>query len=369
MAATLIGLSGIAARAQTDDEVSALIAEALLLSEWHTSFNTTFGLGYKDNVFLSHADPEGLPFFAVTGEFLRFRTAPVGLRASFFSNGEVRNFFGNGISHQEYTAFNQALLEYDFNPRLTGTLLGQYYYQNQILDISVTETNREPVPVRGHTFNVRPGARLNLPARLWLEVGAPLTRQFFDEPLDDYYESGCRVSVGATFPRAQITLSYEPLWRWYDTDPARTATGDAITNSHRFWFQQNVRLIWRHYWDEGRHWRTAATLGGRINSENGEGYSDYTKWFLAGRVEYRAHGWGITAEGRFGHYNYQTQTVSASNAAHRERFEWGAALTIERQLAEKLTALAGFEHETTDSNDPLETYSVNTVSVAVRWEF
>src|SRR5262245_33402070 len=173
MAATLIGLSGIAARAQTDEEVSALIAEALLLPEWHNLLTGTTSAGYKDNVFLAHANPEGAPFITFGGEYMLLRTPLTGPRVSFFANGEARHFFGNGISHQEYTAFNQALVEYDFNTALTATLLGQYYYQDQVLDVSVSETNREAVPVRGHTFSARPGARLSLPGRFWLELGVP----------------------------------------------------------------------------------------------------------------------------------------------------------------------------------------------------
>lgn len=369
MAATLIGLSGIAARAQTDKEVSDLIADAMLLPQWHTVVTTTTGPGYKDNVFVAHANPQALPFLFLGGELLSFRAAPTGPRLSFFSNAEARHYFGSGVSHQEYTAFNQALLEHDFNSALTGTFLAQYYYLDQVLDISVTETNREAVPVRGHTFSVRPGGRLNLGGGFSIEVAAPLTRQFFDEPLDDYYEAGFKVAPAYNYPRGQVSLSYEPAWRPYDTDPARTASGAAITNSHRFWFQQNARLTWRHFFDAEKHWRMTTSLGGRINNENGAGYSDYMKWFVSERFEYRAHGWEISAEGRFSGYYYQTQTVSASNPARRDRSEWAALLGIERLLSEKVAVVGNFEHETTDSNDPLETYSVNTLSIALRWEF
>ncbi len=370
MAATLVGLSGIAARAQTDEEVSALIAEALLLPEWHNVFTTTLGGGYKDNVFLAHADPQGLPFVTFGGELLSFRTAPTGPRVSVFANAEGRHFFGDGVSHQEYTAFTQGLVEHAFNETLTATLLGQYYFQDQVLDISVSETNRQPVAVRGHTFGLRTGARVNFPGRWWIELEAPLTRQFFDEPLDDYYEAGFKLSLSYKYRGdSQVSLSYEPVWRPYDNDPARTAAGAAITNSHRFSFQQNTRLRWRHDWDDEKHWRTVGTLGGRLNDENGGGFSDYTKWFVSGKVEYRARGWDISAEGRFSTYYYQTQTVSATNPALRERSEWTAAFEIERELSEKVVLVGSFEHDTTDSNDPLETYSVNTVSVGLRWEF
>ena len=58
MAATLVGLSGIDSRAQTEEEVAALLDEALRLPEWQTMLTASTGAGYKDNVFLANTDPE-----------------------------------------------------------------------------------------------------------------------------------------------------------------------------------------------------------------------------------------------------------------------------------------------------------------------
>jgi hypothetical protein len=262
------------------------------------------------------------------------------------------------------------MVEQDFNDTLTGSLLGQYYFQDQVLDVSVSETNREAVTVLGHTLSARPTLRVNLPRRLWLELESPVTRQYFDEPLDDYWEAGLKFTFGYKYRRdSQVALVYEPFWRPYDTDPARTATGTAIPNSHRFSFQQNARVVWRHHWDEEKHWRTVMTLGGRINEENGGDYYDYSKWFAAGRIEYHVHGWEISGEARYAGYHYPIQTVSATNPAHRERTEWTASVQIERQLDEKVSVVGSYDYETTGSNDPLETYHVNTVSLSLRWEF
>jgi len=370
MAATLLGLSGVGAQTVTDDEVSALLAEALLSAEWNTIFTGENGAGYKDNVFISHDDPQGAAFVSARAELLVLRFAPLGPRFNIFANADAHHYFGNGVSHQEYTVFSQAHFEKDFNDRFQGSIAAQYFYQDQLLDVSVSETNREAVPVLGNTFNVRPGVRMELPAQNWLALDAHATRQFYEEPLDDYWETGFRLTLGHSYGwNSQAALSYEPFWRPYDTDPARTASGDAITNSHRQAFQQDVRLVWRHHWNEAKSWSTVLGIGARLNSENGDGYFDYVRWSATGKIQYRAHGWEISAEGRFAHYDYQTQTVSTTDTEKRRRTDWTAALEIERQLAEKLAWVTSYEYETTLSNDPLETYTVNTVSTAIRWEF
>lgn len=370
MAATLIGLTGMTARAQTDAEVEALLVEALLLPDWETILSGSAGVGYKDNVFLSHAEPEGAAFVAASAELLVLRLTPVGTRFNFFGNAEPRNFFGNGISHQELTSFSQALVERDFTDTFSGSLAAQYYFQDQILDVSVTETNREAVPVIGHTVSLKPNVRANLPARNWIELEGSGTRQCFTETLDDYWEGGGKLTFGRGDPhRSHVKLSYEPLWRMYDSDPARTASGEAITNSLRTSFQQDVRVTWRQHWDQAQHWRTALSGGIRLNDENGGGYADYTRWYGAARIQYRARGWEISAEGRFARYDYHNQTVSATDTAKRNRTEWRAVLNVERELAETVAWVTSYEYETTLSNDPLETYSVNTVSTSLRWEF
>jgi len=370
MAATLLGLSGIAARAVTDDDVSALLAESLLSPEWETIFTGEIGNGYKDNVFLAHDDPQGAAFVSARAELLVLHFAPFGPRFNLFANADAHHYFGNDVSHQEYSSFNQAQFEYDFNERFQGSISAQYYYQDQLLDVSVSETNRQAVPVLGHTFNVRPGARVELSGQNWLAVETHATRQFFDEPLDDYWEAGLKLTAGHSYGwDSQITISYEPFWRPYDNDPARTASGAAITNSHRQSFQQDARLSWRHNWDEAKTWRTVLGIGARINTENGAGYFDYSRWFASAKIQYRAHGWEVSAEGRYANYDYQTQTLGLTNPTKRNRSDWTTGLEVVRQLTEKVAWVTSYEYDTILSNDPLETYTVNTVSTSLRWEF
>ena len=370
MAATLLGLSGLSASAVTDDEVSALLAETLFAPEWNAVCTATAGGGYKDNVFLSPTDPRGAAFASASAELLVLRFSPLGPRFNFFANADARHFFGNGLSHQEYTSFNQAMYERDFNEHFQGSLIAQYLYQDQLLDVSVSQTNREAVPVLGHTFSARPGGKMDLPGGNWLALETHATRQLLQRPLDDYWDAGFRLSVGHGYGwDSKVTLSYEPFWRPYDNDPARTATGTTITNSHRRSFQQEGRLEWRHNWNEPKTWRTVLGLSGRVNRENGGGYFDYVRWSASGKIQYVAHGWELSAQGRFARYDYDTQIVDATDPTKRIRTEWSVGLDLERKLAEKIVWVTSYEFEETLSNDPLETYTLNMVSTALRWEF
>ncbi len=360
MAASFLGFAGPAVSAEPD---------ALALSpQWDSVLSVQSGGGYKDNVFLSHANPLASPFVSGNAEAMVLRVAPDGPQLTAFANAEVNHYTEAG--HAEHTAFAQALLEQDLTERLKASVAVQYFFQNQYLDVSVSETNREAVAVRGHTLTPRPGVRLDLPGRIWLELETPATRQFFEQPLDDYWEAGPKLTFGRSHGQgSQLSASYEPSWRFYDNDFALTADGLPIEGTPRRRYQHEMRLRWKQNWDASKQWRSTLTLGSRLVEENGGGFTDHTRWFAAAQVHYRARPWEVSAESRVGHYDYLTQTVSETDPSKRRRTEWSAALRVERRAGKHLTLAAGFEHEETLSNDVWETYSVNTVTGTLRWEF
>jgi hypothetical protein len=361
MAATLIGFTGFASGAEP---LGALPS----LTFWDGMYSARAGGGYKDNVFLAHDAPEQSAFVSAGGEIILLRVAAVGPQFSFLAAGDVNRFFD--VSHTESTAFSQAQLEQEFAASWKGSIAAEYFFQDQVVDVSVSETNRDAVPAFGHTLTVRPGVRQDLPQRFWMAFETPASRQLFDSPLDDYWEVSPRLTLGQSYGRdSHLALSYGALWRFYDSEPARTASGQAITNETRELLQQELRLVWRHFWDDPRHWRTMLTVAGRLNDDNGGGYFDYVRPLASAQIQYRAKPWEITAETRAAWYDFDEQTVSATDLSKRRRTDWSAELRIERQLGKFFRAIVGFEHEQTFSNDELETYSVNTVSGSLQWEF
>jgi len=361
MAATLIGFTGFASGAEPSGSFPSL-------AFWDALYSARIGGGYKDNVFLAHDEVEQSPFLSAGGEIILLRVAAFGPQFSFLATGDVNRF--PAVSHTESTAFSQAQVEQEFGASLKGSLAAEYFFQDQVVDVSVSETNREAVPAFGHTLTVRPGLRQDLPQRFWMALEALASRQLFDSPLDDYWEVAPRLTLGQSYGRdSHLALSYGALWRFYDTEPARTASGQAITNETRELLQQEVRLTWRHFWDEPKHWRTTLTMAGRWNDDNGGGYFNYIRPLASAQVQYRAKPWEITAETRVALYDFEEQTVSATDLSKRKRTDWSAEIRMERQLGKFFRLITSFEHEQTFSNDELETYSVNTVSGSVQWEF
>ena len=368
MAATLIGFTGMVLRAQPPERFP-------LISLWDSVFTVRSGGGYKDNVFLSHAQPQASTFVSGGGDVMVLRVAPAGPQFNFFASADATHFLSTTPSHNEYTAFAQAQVEQNFSEALKASLAAEYFYQDQVLDVSfldaaASSTNGQTAAVRGHNFTIRPGTRWVLPQQFWLALETPGTRQYFELPLDDYWNAGFKLTVGRNHGHdSQLSLSYEPTWRFYDTETALTATGAPIPGTHRQRLQHNAQLLWRQYWDEPKHWRTLTRLGGRLAEENGGGFADYTQYAVSQQILYRAKPWELSAEGRIRRYDYRTQTVSATDLAKLRRTEWTATLRLERELTKHLKLITSYEHEETLSNDTSETYSVNTVGGSLQWEF
>ena len=368
MAATLIGFTGIGSRAQSPELFP-------LVSLWDSVLTARGGGGYKDNIFLSHTHQQASAFISGGGDVMLLRLAPSGPQLNFFAGGDATHYLSASPSLNEYTVFGQGQVEQSIGEALKGSIATEYFYQDQVLDVSFLDpasaaTNQQTAPVRGHTFTIRPGARWDLPSQFWLALEAPMTRQYFAQPLDDYWNTGFKFTVGRRYGHdSHLSLSYEPSWRLYDTESALTATGAPIAGTHRQRTQHNAQFVWRHFWDEPKHWRTLTKLGGRLAEENGGGFADYAQYAASQQILYRARPWELSVEGRVRRYDYSTQTVSATDLAKRRRTEWTMTARLERELARHLKLITSYEHEETLSNDAAETYSVNTVSGSLQWEF
>ena len=370
MAATLIGLTGIGARAQSLDGPG-------LPALWQSAFSIRSGGGYKDNVFLSHQRPQGSAAVSAGADFSALRFAPDGPQFTFFAGADANFFLSTKPAHDEYSAFAQAQLEKDLTAGITSWLAAEYASQDQILDvafldpsISVTNPAVRATQIRGHTLGLRPGLSVDLSSQNSLALEIPATRQYYEQPLDDYWNTGLKLTLGHSYGNSsQFSLSYEPAWRWYDTDPARTTSGAPIPGSNRQRFLQDANLSWRHHWDEGKRWRTVAKLGGRLVEENGAGYADYGQLSTSAQIRYRAREWEASVESGVRAYRYASQTISATDSEKLRRADWTTTLRLERGLTKHLSAIVSYEHEEILSNVETETYTVNTISGSLQWAF
>ena len=361
VSAALVGWTGGILQAQEFDF-------PILLPKWDHDLSFRTGAGYRDNVGFSTQSPQASAFIMNAVEFILIRLPENRTQFNLFLNGEDLRFLSSKIVDKEQRAFAQALLKTDFGSGWQVSLAAEYVYQNQVVDVSVTEPGLTTIPVEGHGILVRQGLRHDFADDYWVSIELPAKRQFYREPLDDYWEYGPRVALGKFYSnKSEISVSYEISERGYDIEQLRRTDGTPIPDTRRKSLQQEARLTWKHYWDASSRWRSTTRLAARQNEDNGSGYFDYTKLQAAEQILLRTKNWDISAEAKLAHYDFPIQ--SGTDLRRRRSSDLAFDFRCERRVASFLKIFAEYNREQVFSNLELERYQVNTVKGGLNWTF
>jgi hypothetical protein len=344
--------------------------EDLKLSFWEKSVNLRGALGYKDNVLLSNLNREGSGFWLSGLDFSLLRASlDGGPQVTVFASGEDRRYFSSEEIRKEQLVLSQAKVTQEFAENWAVGGIAQYLYADQVFDASATEELFETLPVKSHNMQVAPIVTRELPWNSELELRLNGERQFFNEPLDDYWEIGTELTYTKKYGnRSTISFSYTYDHRLYDTRNALDLDREPIENIPLRFDQHELELTLNHSWDKERHWRSRFRVLFEINQDNGPGFYDYYRYRVMKRFGYWGKDWQATIEGKVLHYDYQEQPVPGS-AEVREIWEYVLALHGEKTIWKKLKVFADNEFEVVNSNYGVEEYTVNTVMVGVDWEF
>jgi hypothetical protein len=339
-------------------------------SKWAHLVGFRTGVGYKDNVTLAHESPEESVFLATGVDYFALRLPEGATRFDFHLIADESRFLSADAVDAERVAIAQARLRTDAGGGWETTIGLETIYQDQVLDVSVTETDLRTVQVEGLTLTGRPGVKRTMNRWGWVQLEVPVRRQWFRSPLDDYWEFGPEVSWGIPYGhRSEASLSYEFMRRGYDADESLTAQGAFIPGRTRAFERHEVGARWRHHWDAARRWRTTTRLSWLMNRDNGGGYFDYDRARLSQQARFEPGAWAFLVGMRLSFYDYRLQTASPFDGGRRERLEWSLEARVERRLARFVKVHLGWEREETFSNLTLDEYSVNVVTAGLDWEF
>lgn len=323
--------------------------------------------GYKDNVLLSSALPEGSAFVGGGVELIGWRTLGNGGEFLGFVVGEHRQYLDAQEVDYEQTFVAQAQWKHPLwgDWELVGPV--EYFYVDQVMDVSATEVEVEPTRVQGQNFGVRPAVGRDI-ASGRMEVELSMVRQVYAAPLDDSWEAGGKVEWQHVLgERGRLDISYEFRETWYDSDPALDAEGVPLPGSHRQMDRHEAGVEGR--WEWGRDWRLTGGVSGVWARDREEGFYDYVRPGAQVRLRYRSAGWTLSVGGRARYYSYAQQTVSSVDSSLRHRAELGLNGKVERELTDWLSVFGEYDFERTTSNRPAEAYRVSTVSLGLEAVF
>jgi hypothetical protein len=347
------------------EEVDSLTEPSI----WDRTFDLRFGSGFKDNLLLSHRSQERSAFLSSGLDIIILRLPVDGTQFYFFLSGEDIRYLSGKLVDKEQSLIAISQLKKNFAENWQGGMEFQYLYQDQVVDVSTTE-RVGTVLAQGNAFTGRPLLRRTLSKAFWAEMDFSLTRQYFKEPLDDFWEGGPRMSLGTEYgQKSELTLSYQIRRRGYDHREQVAADGALIPNTSLEFDTQETSLSWRHNWDKERRWRSSTKVAFESNQDNGSGYFDYQKYQVAEQLRYRATTWELQGQIRLNHYDYPVQKVGPIDPAKRNQTGFVLTLHGSKNLTKKLKLFANYEHESIISNRPSDEYDVNVISAGIDREF
>jgi len=338
-------------------------------SMWEPSLVAKLAGGYKDNVALSQANPEASAFVRTAVDAVAVRLPIDGTQLTFLLMGEDTRYFSSDTVEHEDFLFGQAEVRRFWLNDWQGAVSFEGAYIDQVVDLSVTETNQSRLVVKGGTIVGRPSLRRELSPNWWLGLESPFTRQMFDGLPDDYWVGAPKVTVGQTYGNAsEVSFGYEYAYRHYDTDPARAADQTPLTNTTRISYNHEIQGAWKHHWDERRRFRSLTRVSYRVSLDNASGYFDYERFQIAEQFRFRAGPWELSVEGRLAHYRFPIQK-GTNEKDDRERGDIGVTVHLEYALGRRTHLFADYDLAQTVSNLEVEEYTAHTVWGGVSVEF
>jgi hypothetical protein len=240
-------------------------------------------------------------------------------------------------------------------------------YQNQVMDVSETETNLTRLLVEGVGISLKPKWNHTFGPGWEIRLEAVGGQQIYWGEVDSYWEAGSKLTLGRTYGhKSELSINFQSLHWLYDDREQTDLQGQSVPGTSLAFWRPEVFGQWRHNWDAKRCWTTTTKVGWLRNQDNGSGYWNYDRVGLGQKVRWRQDGWEIAAGARFGWYLYHEQSVGNE---HRERSFVILDLRVERRLGKHLFVYASAESEWNWSNESLDQYSDWTAGAGLGVEF
>jgi hypothetical protein len=354
--------------AELPADIAALLAAQ---PAWSNITSLQAGLGYKDNVLLSHIDREQSGFArAGVEEFLWHVPRS---RIDYFAlvNAEETRYFTSKTVDREAHAIAQMEWCYRVGDTFKFSLDGQGYYLDQIFDVSNIEVRRTVAEfiVTGATLG--PTIRWAPTIWCWIEAQGVGKRETYRDGLNNNRLGEGALRLGwRPSPRCEVSLGGTERWRDFDHRTQYNENGFELDDLLKVTEREGELRI-DATWDAAAHWKTSTRAGLLHYIDNGSGFFNYHQRQAAQELEWAAGDWLVRVEGRAQRTEFEVQTVGQGigNLPPRVKDEYAALLRIERKIAARWTAFAEYSWERSRCNDQIASYRVNQGLLGARWSW
>lgn len=346
----------------------SLWTESLL---WTEQGDFSSGLGYNNNVLLSHFDPQGSAFVVNSLDWAAIRLPLDGWKIVAAIVGDDTRFWRDAGANNEDSFIASVDVQRELPDDWQAGAEIQGLYEKQVLDLSTIVSSPITALVQGYGLTAQPYLRKDLPAGFWLKLEMPVTRWYLQSPLDNYWDFGPVVTAGCDLgTRADVAMSYGVSWQPHDQWDALNDE-DLPLPQHLEIFQQTLALAWHQYWDSQKRWRSSTRLTFVCREDNGAGYFNYYQYQASEDLRWHNANWQIKGSAQIVDEDYPIQGTGILNGQTLCLELLNFSLEVERRLYKRLKAFANVEYQQALSNyyDNAYDYNGTTVSGGLRLEF
>ena len=337
--------------------------------DWETS--VAGGIGYKRNVLFSAFDTDDSAFTSLEFDSTLIRlNQPDDWQFFAYVLAENKHYFDVEGLGDEWLAILIAQAEWPLKDHWRVGLSGQYTYLDQAFSLAFEEFDFGSTKIVLHQPEITPSLTYRFLERAYVKVELPMAMNWFQESDQDYNQLGVDVKVGTTGPQGGgLELTYGCEHRNYDERLVRDVSGNALAGEPLEWRQHQLELIWSHYFDNAKAWRSITGLRLCKIEDNGVGYHDFWMYRASQRLIYVQDSWTITTKVSYTYHDYPVQTVGEDSPNHRHRSRLAVGLNMECKFGEDWRMIAGYEFEDYLSNVVEDEYDVHVMSIGLRRSF
>jgi len=351
------------------DDLGTLDLDALLQPAfeiiWDRSVSLSAGAGYRDNVFLAPSGEEGGAFLLGGFDASLIRLGSLDSLSLLVSSQHLE--FESGLPNDTFVAL---VVRYDRSPSALYAISVplQVYYLDQVLEVEMTDGERERLRLRAIGAGFRPVLRLLRRDNLSLETGPIVSRHLpRDKNVSAFWETGAGVKISWEPGQTKFTAGFDYTYRSDDDRRAFRDDASVINNKkarqHQYAWEFGIRQVW----GESGHWSSSTVAGIDLVRDAISNYYSYDRFSLRQGIAWDNKLWLVEATARFSQYRYDVQRVE-QEGSRRRRENAGLTFEVRRALGEQIEVFLTYSRDFVESRDAPEEYSVDTWTVGLGWQ-
>lgn len=340
------------------------------LPAWTITAETSLAAGYRDNLLLSPTRADRSALLRASVEVMALKV-PVGTfdGYAFLDLIETRYLAGRDTDH-ERSAILASEVRWQPNPALRAAWSLQAYHQDQVLDVSVTETDLSTAQLQVTGFATGPIVRWT-PAQFWVEAKTAFRRDTYRDDLDGYDDAEGALTLGYNWGHgSELSAGATRRLRDHDSRPQFTVSGRPIAGTLLETRQTDAQLTWLQIFDAKKSRRLTVTLTRQWSRDNGTGYFDYDRESARARFTWKKDAWENEVAAEANRYRFPVQFIGVGiNPETRRKNEIRLTWELSRRFSERLSCFLYLEREQSRSNDDRSRFTVHTAYAGVRYSW